>query len=85
MICQTFRNAENRGEAEVFSIPKSLKYYVTVIPRSGSMFGITWLLGPTSCLKIAVNDLGHIYSDQQVSGTHFCTKIRPIGPSDQKL
>ena len=57
----------------------------TVIPRSGSMFGITWLLGPTSCLKIAVNDLGHIYSDQQVSGTHFGTKIRPIGPSDQKL
>ena len=59
--------------------------YYTVIPRSGSMFGITWLLGPTSCLKIAVNDLGHIYSDQQVSGTHFGTKIRPIGPSDQKL
>ena len=49
------------------------------------MFGITWLLGPTSCLKIAVNDLGHIYSHQQVSGTHFGTKIRPIGPSDQKL
>ena len=49
------------------------------------MFGITWLLGPKSCLKIAVNNLGHVYSHQQVSGTHSGTKIRPIGSSDQKL